>query len=149
MFIETSISASERRRFVCKRCHHGRSAEVSAMGHGMQLAMQEGGLSNDRARADLDRELDQTIATAKCTRCEQRNPGAAWQFWRPYVRNTISWIGIGVALSFWAALGTGEYVVTMFLIGVAFTSVVGMIVILGRGGLRWSSIDQRVEWLED
>ena len=71
--------------FVCRRCGRKALADVVAIGHGSETFLNVAGSAERRARHDAEKEIDRTIARARCPGCKRRPPGALLRFLFPHL----------------------------------------------------------------
>jgi hypothetical protein len=145
--------ATERRttEFTCARCGIHRKAEIVGVGEGAQSFLNSRGTAERRARIDAVRDVDRTIGRARCPGCHQRNPGAVFRFWLPYLIMVAICIGAGILMGYyptWSDMNmrdgdkAGLREIVPWVVGVPCTLITLLV-----GWSRWARTDKRVTWL--
>src|SRR6476469_9684718 len=93
---QTAAYATRRLQFSCLRCRHKQLADVTGIGEGVQSFLNSDGTAQRRAEQDAQKDIDRTIARARCPKCKQRNPGAVWKFLMPYLLMAAAFLLVGV-----------------------------------------------------
>jgi hypothetical protein len=147
----TTSATSVRRRvvFKCVSCAAHAYAEVLAFGQGGQTFLNPRGTAAERAQHDAEREVDRTIAAARCPKCGVRAPNAFQRYVMPYVWMTVVVTGLGFVLGYALPFlrGETEYALTFALVMTGICFLIAFLSAFFVCRSRWNSIDRRVTWL--
>jgi hypothetical protein len=150
---QTAAYAKRRVEFACKRCGHHALADVTGMGEGMQSFLNSDGTAERRAREDAVKDIDRTIARARCPKCKQRSPGALFRFLRPYLIMAACFLALGIVAGYaptWFDMNMGESdrAICKWVMPLVLGGTVLLVAPLPIW-IKWSTTDSRVKWVND
>jgi hypothetical protein len=150
---QTAASAEKRVGFKCERCGCQAQADVVGIGEGVQSFLNAPGTAEERARKDAEKDIARTIDRAMCPNCKQRNPGAVWRFWMPYLLIAAGGMALGVFLGYaptWFDMNMRERDRDICKWVVPLIFFVSLLLVVPLSALiKWGTTDGRVKWVKD
>lgn len=150
---QTVASATEVAAFRCVHCGHRARAEVTGIGEGAQTFLNAGGVARQRALEDAHNDVARTIARVRCPKCQRRDPKGVRMFFKRdlIVAAAIAVFGVLVGVSpylFGIDMARSDKHLMLWLGPVMFLGPM-LLIMPTRMWSRWSTTEQRVNWLPD
>jgi len=147
----TVIRRPEKLTFSCSACGYSAPVEVMGVGEGESTELNKAGTGEARAQAAARRDAADTLALARCRRCNRRSPSAAPSFWLKwaamFAAALLTGIAVGAMPMLLGAMTEKDQAMALWTIPLLFTGSAA-VVIAPMAHAKWVTIDSRVTWLE-